>query len=288
VDRLDNQTGFCGAGKNLKVARAALHFWEEPCISGEKGSGTVFFSYCSLGCVYCQNRNISASADGLEITILRLAEIFLELQDKSAHNINLVTPDHYLPHILDALDIAEKSGLKIPVVYNCSGYQTVESLQMLNGYVDIYLPDFKYWDDLYAIKYSNAKGYSGTAKKAIAEMVRQTGEPAFDDNGIIKRGVIVRHLALPGLTEDSKKIIKYLYDTYSDRIYQSIMSQYTPMGLDKFPEIAQKITKAEYDGLVDYAVSLGVENAFIQEGEAAEESFIPPFNYEGVLNHELN
>lgn len=280
--RLDGQTGFCGAGKKVRAARAALHYWEEPCISGEKGSGTVFFTYCALKCVYCQNRTVSSGGDGLEITAERLAEIFLELQAQGAHNINLVTPDHYLPHILDALDNAKKGGLHIPVVYNCSGYQSAESLLMLEGYADIYLPDFKYMDDTYAIKYSNAPGYSAIAKSAIAEMVRQAGKPLFDDTGIMQKGVIVRHLALPGLTEDSKNIIRYLYETYGDKLFISIMSQYTPIGMDGYPELDRRISKKEYNELVDFAISLGVESAFIQEGKAAGESFIPAFDYAGI------
>ena len=281
--RLDNQTGFCGAGKNVRAARAALHPWEEPCISGEKGSGTVFFSHCALRCAYCQNRDISTGGDGVLVTVERLAGIFMELQEKGAHNINLVTPDHYLPHLLNALDIAIKRGLRIPVVYNCSGYQTAESLRMLEGYVDIFLPDFKYMADGYAAKYSGAPGYARYAKNAVAEMARQAGGPVFDGDGMMQRGVIVRHLALPGLIDDSKKIIRYLYETYGDDIYISIMSQYTPVGTDvEFPELARGVTGNEYDELVDFAISLGVENAFIQEGEAAGELFIPLFNYEGI------
>ena len=282
ANRLENRTGYCGAGKNVRAARAALHFWEEPCISGDGGSGTVFFSFCSLKCAYCQNRYISSGGDGLEITAERLAEIFLELEAQGAHNINLVTPDHYLPQILFALDLSRKNGLHVPVVYNCSGWQTVESLRMLEGYADVFLPDFKYMDDAYARKYSDAPGYADIAKRAIAEMVRQAGEPVFDENGIMKKGVIVRHLALPGLSEDSKKIVQYLYETYGDSIYLSIMSQYTPIGMKDCPELDRRITKKEYGGIVDYAVSIGVENAFVQEGKAAGESFIPAFDYQGV------
>ena len=225
---------------------------------------------------------ISSGGDGLEITVERLTEIFLELQAQEAHNINLVTPDHYLPHILEALDFSKKNGLTIPVVYNCSGYQDVEALRMLEGYADVYLPDFKYMNDNYAAAYSNAPGYSGIAKTAIAEMVRQAGKPVFDENGVMRKGVIVRHLALPGLMEDSKKIIRYLHETYGDDMFISIMSQYTPIGMERIPELDRKITNKEYNELVDFAVSLGVENAFIQEGIAASESFIPAFDHLGI------
>lgn len=283
ADRTRGKRGYCKTTAELVVARAALHFWEEPCISGEEGSGTVFFSGCGLGCVYCQNTNISKRLAGKAITIERLAEIFIELQDKGANNINLVTPSHYVPHITCALDISRKNGLALPVVFNCSGYEKVETLKMLEGYVDIYLPDFKYMSDESAVKYSNCKNYSAYAKAAIEEMVRQVKEPVFDERGIMKKGVIVRHLTLPGYIEDSKKIVKYLYETYGDRIIISIMNQYTPMIKNSdYPELNRKITEAEYEELVNYAINIGVENGFIQEGETAIESFIPEFNGEGV------
>lgn len=283
ADRTRGKRGYCKTTAELVVARAALHFWEEPCISGEEGSGTVFFSGCGLGCVYCQNTNISKCLAGKAITIERLAEIFIELQDKGANNINLVTPSHYVPHITCALDISGKNGLALPVVFNCSGYEKVETLKMLEGYVDIYLPDFKYMSDESAVKYSNCKNYSAYAKAAIEEMVRQVKEPVFDERGIMKKGVIVRHLTLPGYIEDSKKIVKYLYETYGDRIIISIMNQYTPMIKNSdYPELNRKITEAEYEELVNYAINIGVENGFIQEGETAIESFIPEFNGEGV------
>lgn len=283
VNRTAGQKGYCGASAGLVVGRAALHMWEEPCISGKEGSGTVFFSGCALGCVYCQNRAISKGMAGKAITTERLAEIFIELQEKGANNINLVTPDHYVPHIIEALDISRKKGLVIPVVYNCSGYEKVETLKLLEGYVDIYLPDFKYMSDEPAGKYSNCKDYSRVAEKAIAEMVRQVKEARFDERGIMQKGVIVRHLVLPGYLEDSKRIIKYLYDTYGDRIFISIMNQYTPMIQNgRYPELDRKITDEEYEEIVDYAIKIGVENGFIQEGETASESFIPDFNGEGV------
>lgn len=287
VDRGLGKTGFCKVPNIIKVARAALHFWEEPCISGEEGSGTVFFSGCNLRCVYCQNRKIAEGVYGKEISEDRLATIFLELQKKGANNINLVTPSHYVVEIVEALKIAKGQGLKIPVVYNSSAYEKVETLKLLEGCVDVYLPDFKYMDAILSQKYSKAKDYSVVAKKAIEEMLRQVGNPKFDDRGMITKGMIVRHLVLPGYTEDSKKIIKYLYDMYQNDIFISILSQFTPLeGLDEFPEINRKLTEEEYDEVVDFAIELGVENGFIQEGDVAKESFIPEFDGQGVNEYD--
>lgn len=279
------KTGFCGEKSLVRVARAALHFWEEPCISGEQGSGTVFFTGCTLRCVYCQNHQISAGDVGKEISIERLAEIFLELKSQGVNNMNLVTPTHFVPQIIEALQIARERGMDLPVVYNTSGYESLETLRMLEGYVDVYLPDFKYLDKKHAKKYSKAEDYPEVAKKAIAEMVRQTGAPVFDEKGMIKKGVIVRHLLLPGCLNDAKKIVEYLYQTYGNQIYMSLMSQYTPLDtLDReaYPELARKVSEKSYDWLVDYAIDLGVEQAFIQEGDVAKESFIPSFQLEGV------
>lgn len=279
----DVTTGYCGVKNTLRVARAALHFWEEPCISGEEGSGAVFFTGCNLRCVFCQNYHIARAEQGKEITTERLAEIFLELQEQKANNINLVTGTHYVPQIVEALQSAKKQGLQIPVVYNCGGYERTETLQLLEGLVDIYLPDFKYMDSQRAGKYSHAKGYPEVAKAALAEMVRQQPEAVFDERGLMKQGIIVRHLMLPGGIKDSKEVVRYLYETYGDRIYMSLMNQYTPLAhVETYPEINRKLKKFEYDRLVDYAIALGVENAFIQEGETAEESFIPAFTGEGV------
>jgi len=283
VDRTAGEKGYCKATGKLVVARAALHMWEEPCISGEEGSGTVFFCGCPLGCVYCQNSKISRGMSGMAITVERLAEIFLELQGKGANNINLVTPSHYVPHIIEALKISRKKGLTVPIVYNCSGYEKVKTLKLLEGYIDIYMPDFKYMSDEPAVKYSGCRNYSAVASKAIEEMVRQVKEPVFDERGIMKKGVIVRHLALPGYIDDSKRVVKYLYETYGDRILISIMNQYTPMTRSMaYPELNRKLTDEEYDELVDYALEIGVENGFIQKGETALESFIPEFDGEGV------
>ena len=283
VDRGLGKIGFCKVPNQIKVSRAALHFWEEPCISGEEGSGAVFFSGCNLRCVYCQNRKIAEGVYGREITVDRLAAIFLELQDKGANNINLVTPSHYVLQIIEALNIAKERGLKLPVVYNSSAYEKVRTLQLLEGYVDVYLPDFKYMDKGLSAKYSAAENYSEVAKRAIEEMVRQVGKPKFDEHGILQKGVVVRHLVLPGCIRDSKEVIRYLHSTYKNDIFISILSQFTPMkGLNKYPEINRKVSKKEYEEVVDFAIDIGVENGFIQEGDVAEESFIPDFDCEGV------
>lgn len=283
VDRTAGMRGYCRETEELAVARAALHMWEEPCISGEEGSGTVFFSGCSMGCVYCQNYSIASGRAGKIITVERLAEIFLEMQAKKANNINLVTPSHYTLQIIDAISAAREMGLHLPTVYNCGGYEKSETLKLLEGYIDIYLPDLKYMDSVPALRYSSCGNYFAYASQAIKEMVRQTGGPVFDDRGMMKKGVIVRHLSLPGYLEDSKNIIKYLYETFGDSIYISIMNQYTPLEtVSDYPELNRRITDEEYDELVDYAIELGVENGFIQEGETASESFIPQFNEEGV------
>lgn len=283
VDRSSEEKGYCGMTDELVVARAALHMWEEPCISGEEGSGTVFFSGCAMGCVYCQNHNIAKGISGKRITIERLSDIFLELQEKRANNINLVTPSHYVPQIIEAILQARIKGLRIPIVYNCSGYEKVETLKLLDGYVDIYLPDLKYLNHEPAMKYSNCSNYFENASEALKEMVRQIGKPIFDGRGIMIKGVIVRHLTLPGYLQDSKNIVKFLYETFDDSIYISIMNQYTPLqAVLEYPEINRRITEEEYEELVDYAIDLGIENGFIQEGETASDSFIPQFNEEGV------
>ena len=278
VDRKKGEKGICGQTENLKVARAALHFWEEPCISGDAGSGAVFFSGCPLHCVFCQNENIANGTVGKEISLERLVDIFLELQEKRANNINLVTPGHFVPQIVKALDQARKEGLTLPVVYNTSSYETVDTIKMLEGYVDIYLPDFKYMSPGLSKKYSHAPDY--------AEVARQTGKAVFvngDEDNLILRGTIVRHLTLPGCMADSMQILKYLHETYGDMIYISIMNQFTPLSnLEKYPELNRRITDEEYETLVDYAIDIGIENGFIQEGDTAEESFIPAFDCEGV------
>ena len=285
INRIEKQIGVCGETDEIRVSRAALHFWEEPCISGEKGSGTVFFTGCNLRCVFCQNHQISTGNVGKKITVERLAEIFLELEAQGANNINLVTPTHFVEQIIKALDIAKEKGLSIPIVYNSGGYESVKTLKMLEGYVDIYLPDFKYLDKEHAREYSKAEDYPEVAKEMLEEMVRQIGEIQFDENGMMKKGVIVRHLLLPGCLLDAKRIVDYLHTTYGNRIYMSLMNQYTPLDtLDKerYPKLAHKVKDIAYDKLIDYALSIGVEQAFIQEGDTAKESFIPPFTLEGV------
>lgn len=283
VDRTGKQKGYCRTGAGLVVARAALHMWEEPCISGAEGSGTIFFSGCALGCVYCQNVNIARGLAGKQITIDRLAEIMLELQTQKANNINLVTPSHYVPQIIEAIKTARRSGLQIPIVYNTGSYEKVETLRLLDGYIDIYLPDLKYMAPEPARRYSGCEDYFRYASDAIGEMVRQVGAVEFDEQERMRKGVIVRHLLLPGYLSDSKNIINYLYQTYKDNIYISIMNQYTPLkSMSAYPELNRKVTDAEYEELVDYAIEIGVENGFIQEGETASESFIPEFDGEGV------
>jgi len=283
IDR-NLKPGACGVTNTLKIARASLHFWEEPCISGENGSGTVFFSGCPLKCVFCQNYDLSRKNSGKEISIEKLADIFLELQNKKANNINLVTPTHFVPQIISALKIAKKNGLTIPIVYNTSGYENIDTLKMLDGYIDVYLPDFKYFSNTLAKKYSNVSNYFEFATNALKEMFRQVGEFSLDENGIMKRGMIVRHLILPGLLEDSKDVISHVYDLFRDKIYISIMNQYTPLSnVSNYPEINRKVTNEEYDEIIDFALSLGIENAFIQEGDTAKESFIPDFSPESNI-----
>ena len=313
VNRTAGARGACGQSANVRLARAALHFWEEPCISGTNGSGAVFFCGCSLQCVFCQNREIATGQAGIEIPKGRLAEIFLELQEQHANNINLVTPGHYAPHIIAAVESARRQGLRIPIVYNTGSYETVDTIRSLEGIVDVYLPDFKYMDAALAEKYSHAKDYPNAAKAAIAEMVRQQPQARFvpelqqREGGlsveiqsgtdrdtepkvqtqiqVMTAGVIVRHLLLPGMLYDSKHILKYLYEQYGNQIYYSLMSQYTPLAHVKdYPELTKRVSEEAYAHLVHYAEQLGITNGFTQEREVAKESFIPHFDCEGVLS----
>ena len=290
IDRKVGQTGICGMTEEVRIARVALHQWEEPCISGENGSGTVFFSGCNLHCVYCQNVSIAAGKKGKIVSIQELATQFLMLQEQGAHNINLVTPSHYVPQMKAALLYAKEQGLTLPIVYNTSSYEKTETLRELAGNVDIYLADLKYTDATLAKKYSHAEDYFPVAAKALQEMVHQVGEAQFvwpneslchveyEDGMLMKRGVIVRHLLLPGCLADSKRVVRYVYETYGDTVYLSLMNQYTPLPhVKNYPELNRKVTEEEYEELVDYAIELGVNHGFIQEGDTADESFIPDF-----------
>ena len=265
----------------LFVARAALHHWEEPVISGAAGSGTIFFSGCSLGCVFCQNREISRAISGKQVTTARLAEIMLDLQGQGAHNVNLVTPTHYVPSIIEAVKIAKSSGLSIPIVYNTGSYDNVETIKSLDGIVDVYLPDLKYYRAETAKKFSAAENYPEIARAAIAEMYRQIGAPVITSDGLMTKGVIVRILLLPGHVAEAKLSLKYLYDTYGDNIFVSLMNQYTPMP-GMLPPLDRTVTRAEYEDLLNYADRLGICHGFSQDFGTAAESFIPPFDNTGV------
>lgn len=303
VDRKNGDVGICKSSSTLRLARAALHFWEEPCISGENGSGAIFFSGCNLHCVFCQNENIAQGVTGKDIDVGRLVEIMHELKSKGANNINLVTPTHYVPSIIQAVERAKGEGMNLPIIYNTSSYDNVDTIKSLEGIVDVYLPDFKYMNEKLAKDYSHAKDYPSVAKVAIEEMVRQQGKcvfyregmdfnDAFSDGAVldeveegylIGKGVIVRQLLLPGCLEDAKNIVEYLHAKYGDKIYLSMMSQYTPLKhVEKYSELNRKVTDEEYDAYIDYAIEIGVERGFLQEGEVAEESFIPHFDCEGV------
>lgn len=282
VDR-SKQTGYCGVSDKVKLARAALHFWEEPCISGERGSGTVFFSGCALKCVFCQNYQLSAGHFGKEVSIQRLAEIFLELQQQGAHNINLVTGGHYVPQIVQALELVRKD-LKIPVVYNSSGYETVETLRQLKGYVDIYLPDLKYYSPERSARYSNARDYFAVASQAVQEMFSQVGPVQFDEQGMLQKGVVVRHMVMPNGVEDTMDILTWIAEHLPlDDILVSVMSQYTPFYKSAdYPEINRRLTQEEYDRVLDWMECMGIEQGFVQELSSAKEEYTPDFSLQGV------
>lgn len=292
--------GRCGVSGEIRAARAALHMWEEPCISGKEGSGAIFFSGCPLGCVFCQNREIALGNAGKNISVRHLAEIMLSLEAQGANNINLVTPTQYVPQIIEAVKMArggenfickaseEYAGqmkrLSIPIVYNTGSYETTETVDKLAGIVDIFLPDLKYFSAELSGRYSNAPDYFAVASQAIVHMAEISGPCVFDERGMMKSGTIIRHLVLPGHTEDSKKILHWIYRTFKDKVCVSIMNQYTPMpGIEKmFPELGRKVTRREYEKVVDYSIDLGIENAYIQEGGTQKESFIPAFDGEGL------
>lgn len=282
INRIEGYTGFCGAGYNIKAAKSMLHMWEEPCISGDKGAGAVFFSSCSMRCVFCQNHEISQKHYGREISINRLAEIFIELQYRGANNIDLVSPTHYVPQIAEALSIARSKGLKLPVIYNTNGYECIDTLRLLEGFVDVYLPDIKYFRDEYSKKYSGTPDYFKYASRAVLEMYRQVGIPKFE-NGIIKRGLIIRHMLLPGLLSDSKKVLDWISKNLPKDIYISLMSQYVPMyHASNFVEINKRVSEKSYEWLIDYSLSLGLENGYIQEQTSAEAGYTPLFDCSGI------
>ncbi len=283
ADRAKGELGYCRMPMEPYAARAALHHWEEPCISGTKGSGAVFFSGCTLRCVYCQNQKIAEGTFGERVSEERLSEIFLELEEQGAHNLNLVTAGHFLPSVIEALRRAKARGLHIPVVYNTGGYEKVSSIRGLEGLVDIWLPDYKYESRYLAGRYSHAPDYPVQVKKAVEEMVRQAGAPVFDAAGLLQRGVIVRHLVLPGCVSDSKDVLEVLHDAWGDRIWVSILNQYTPLPhVRAYPELSRRVTGEEYEEVVDYALFLGMRQVYIQQGDCAKERFIPAFDGQGI------
>lgn len=297
-----NKAGVCGEGQTMRISRAALHYWEEPCISGTEGSGAVFFTGCNLRCIYCQNAAISENGAGREVTPEELCEIFFDLKEQGAHNINLVTPSHFVPQIKEAILLAKERGFNLPFVYNSSAYESVETLQMLDGLIDIYLPDFKYMDANMAANYSHAADYPNVAKAAVNEMMRQVPICTFTEKPgpdgpvtLMRKGIIIRHLVLPMGTKNSMAVIDYLAGKYGKDVYLSVMSQYTPLyntpgaltevqkkRLAPFPVLHRKITKREYDKVINHCIELGLNNIFIQEGDVAKESFIPPFGYSAI------
>ena len=275
----DNGKGFCNMGEKPVIARAALHFWEEPPISGTNGSGTVFFSGCNLKCVFCQNEDISSGCFGKEISVDRLREIYFELINQGAHNINLVTGTHFIHSIAKSLE----EPLPVPVVYNCGGYESTSSLKLLEGKVQIYLPDLKYADNELALKYSDAPNYFEIVTEAIKEMYRQVGKCEFDANGIMTKGMIIRHLILPNNLENTKKVIDWVKETFNDGdVLFSLMSQFTPNKTCKIPELSRRLTQEEYDEIEEYLFDSGIEEGFFQELSSAKEEYIPPFNLDGV------
>ncbi len=279
VNRLEGKKGRCKCDNTLKIALASLHMFEEPCISGTNGSGTVFFTNCNLNCIYCQNYEISQGGKGKEITIQTLADIFIKQQEKGAHNINLVTPTMYVYQIIEAIKLARKNGLKIPIIYNSNGYENVETIKMLNGYIDVYLPDLKYYTNELSKKYSNVDNYFEVATNAIKEMYSQVGNAVFDDNEIIQKGVIIRHLVLPNHIQNTKNILKWINENLPKDIYVSVMAQYFPTYKAKNDSlINRKLNKKEYKEVLNYLYSLDLQNGYIQELGSHEEEYVPNFN----------
>ena len=287
IDRTAGKTGFCRAPYLPKVALVSRHDWEEPPISGTKGSGTVFFSHCNLNCVFCQNHDISQDGFGQEISVERLAEIFLEQQERGFHNINLVSAVQFIPQVAKALEIAKAKGLTVPVVYNSNGYESLEGLKLLDGLVDVYLPDFKYWDDALGLEYSRCPNYRETAAAAILEMRRQVGKDILDENGIMQKGIIIRHLVLPNHYKDSFLVLDWIRENLGSDTFVSLMSQYTPMHKAKeIKALSRKLTTFEYDKVVDHFFKIGLENGFMQKRSSATSEYTPTFDLAGVLNAE--
>jgi putative pyruvate formate lyase activating enzyme len=283
INRTKGEFGYCGAPGEMIIARYSLHMWEEPVISGENGSGTIFFSYCNLKCIFCQNYEISEMHKGRIVSVEEFCDICLELEKRRASNINLVTGCMYVPLIVKGIKMARDKGLSIPIVYNTSGYENIDTIKMLEGVIDIYLPDLKYMDSELGLRYSGVRNYFECASETIMEMYRQVGKCKFDNMGMLKKGVVVRHLMLPGSIIDSKNVIEYLYKEYGDNIYISIMNQYTPLRKLKYDCLNRKVTNKEYDEVIEYAYNLGVRNAFVQEEGTVDESFVPNFdNFNGV------
>jgi putative pyruvate formate lyase activating enzyme len=283
ADRRNGEIGFCHAPKLPKVALVSAHFWEEPPISGIKGSGTVFFSHCNLRCVFCQNYEISENGFGTEISIKRLAEIFIEQQNRGLHNINLVSPTHFISQIATALRLAKNSGLNIPIVYNSNGYETMEGLRQLDGLIDIYLPDFKYWEEALAREYSAAPNYFTIASQAILEMRRQVPQDVFDANGMMQKGLIVRHLVLPSHYRDSFRILDWIRYALGADTYVSLLSQYTPMHrANTIKALSRRLTTFEYQKVTEYFFNIGLKNGFMQKKSSATSDYTPIFNLEGV------
>ncbi len=295
--RNDEKIGYCGCTGNILLTRVSLHMWEEPCISGTNGSGTVFFSGCHLKCVFCQNEPAVMLKNSKQVSPERLSDIFFELEQKGAHNINLVTPSHFAPSVAKAINMAKQKNISIPFVYNCGGYEKCETLKMFDGIIDIYLPDFKYMSPSIAKKYSNAADYANVCKNAVNEMLRQTGRFEFDEKELIKHGVIVRHLVLPGYAGDSKRIIKYLHNTYGDNIYISIMGQYTPkcdiygdggVFAEKYPELCRTLTQDEYNDVVEFAENEGVKYAYTQFLSSGSKDYVPDFSEQNKQENGVN
>ena len=279
INRVDGKIGRCKSGDKIKIALASLHFFEEPCISGKNGSGTIFFSNCNLNCIYCQNHEISQQSKGKEITVEHLAEIFLKQQNKGANNINLVTPTMYVPQIIKAIKIAKINGLKIPIIYNSNGYENVETIKLLKGYIDVYLPDLKYYSNELGERYSNISNYFEVATSAIKEMYKQVGTPEFDENGLIKKGIIIRHLVLPNHIQNTKNILKWIKENMQDDVYVSIMAQYFPTYKAKEDNLLnRKLTNKEYNEIEKFLFTLNLENGYMQELGEHEEEYVPDFD----------